>query len=115
PGLSGGKARFAKPRPAGLGPGGGSGAAGDGGGGGGSGGDLAALVAAVRPSALIGAATVGGAFSSDVLRALAKAQPTSSSRPLVFALSNPTSKAECSFEEARTWTGGRAVFASGTQ
>ncbi|GLC34920.1 hypothetical protein PLESTM_000254200 [Pleodorina starrii] len=101
--LSAAKAKFAKRRPAGLPAGGGSG------------GDLAGIVAAVRPTALIGAATVGGAFGPRVLAALTQAQPSPSSRPLVFALSNPTSRAECSFQQAVEGTGGRAVFASGTQ
>ncbi|KAG2444543.1 hypothetical protein HXX76_001289 [Chlamydomonas incerta] len=130
PNLSRSKAVFAKPRPPALGAPGSSGLAslglgasnaiGGGGGGaggaaGGTGDSLADLVQALRPTALIGAAAVGGAFDREVLELLAQVQPSASSRPTVFALSNPTSKAECSFEQAWRYTGGRAVFASGTQ
>lgn len=69
----------------------------------------------MRPSALIGAATVGGAFSPSVLAALDQVQPSRDARPVVFALSNPTVKAECTYEQALAGTRGRAVFASGTQ
>ncbi|GIL74082.1 hypothetical protein Vretimale_4958 [Volvox reticuliferus] len=110
--LSAAKAIFAKRRPAGLsGDGADVGRGGDGSGGA----ALADLVAAIRPTALIGAATVGGAFNSRVLSLLRQVQSSPSSRPLVFALSNPTSRAECSFQQAWEGTGGRAVFASGTQ
>ncbi|KAG2500529.1 hypothetical protein HYH03_001306 [Edaphochlamys debaryana] len=118
PDLSGGKARFAQPRPRGLAATASAPAAGPKGARP-SGSEVAPglveVVGAVRPTALIGAATVGGAFSPEVLQTLTKVQPSASSRPLVFALSNPTSAAECTFEQARRWTSGRAVFASGTQ
>jgi malate dehydrogenase (oxaloacetate-decarboxylating)(NADP+) len=68
------------------------------------------IVAAVRPTALIGASGQGGLFTRPVLEALAQA----TARPLVFALSNPTSKSECTAEEALRWTDGRAIFASGS-
>ncbi len=72
--------------------------------------DLAAIVAAVRPQVLIGASGAAGLFSEAVLRELAR----HCARPLVMALSNPTSRAECTAEQAYTWTEGRALFASGS-
>jgi malate dehydrogenase (oxaloacetate-decarboxylating)(NADP+) len=72
--------------------------------------DLSSAIERFRPTVLIGASTQTGAFTEPVLRALASV----TDRPVVFALSNPTSKAECTAEQAYTWTDGRAIFASGS-
>jgi malate dehydrogenase (oxaloacetate-decarboxylating)(NADP+) len=72
--------------------------------------DLLAAVEAVRPTALIGVAGAGPTFTRPIVEAMAKLNE----RPIVFALSNPTSKAECTAQDAYAWTGGRAVFASGS-
>ncbi len=72
--------------------------------------DLPAVVAALKPTAIIGVSGKHGLFTRPVLEAMAAVNE----RPIVFSLSNPTSKAECTAEEAYTWTGGRAVFASGS-
>lgn len=72
--------------------------------------DFAEAVDAVKPTAIIGVAGTGRAFTEKVITTLSRA----CERPLIFALSNPTSKAECTAEEAYRWSGGRCIFASGS-
>ncbi len=64
----------------------------------------------LRPQVLIGATGSPGIFSEQVIHLMAQINE----RPVIFALSNPTSRAECTAEQAYRWSDGRAVFASGS-
>ncbi|KAJ2859649.1 hypothetical protein GGH94_005990 [Coemansia aciculifera] len=66
----------------------------------------------VKPTALIGLSTVYRAFSEKILTRMNEIN--TQARPIVFPLSNPETKAECSFEEAMRCTNNRVLFASGT-
>ncbi|HCM38886.1 MAG: NAD-dependent malic enzyme [Bdellovibrionales bacterium GWB1_52_6] len=67
-------------------------------------------IEAIQPTAIIGVSTLAKAFSREVIEKMSKINE----RPIIFALSNPTSKAECSAEEAYTWSKGKAIYASGS-
>jgi malate dehydrogenase (oxaloacetate-decarboxylating)(NADP+) len=71
--------------------------------------DLPAAVDDFKPTVLIGACAQASMFTQPVLAAISRLNV----RPIVFALSNPTSKAECTAEQAYAWTDGRAIFAAG--
>ncbi len=72
--------------------------------------DFLACVQSLKPTAIIGVSGKPRMFTRQVLEAMARLNE----RPIVFSLSNPTSKTECTAAEAYTWTEGRAIFASGS-
>ena len=71
--------------------------------------DFAAAIEAIKPTAIIGVSTSAKAFDQRVISLMAKINRW----PIIFALSNPTDHAECTAEEAYTWSEGRALFAAG--
>ncbi|PNY14534.1 NADP-dependent malic enzyme [Trifolium pratense] len=72
---------------------------------------LAEVVKQVKPDVLLGLSAVGGLFSTEVLEAL---KGSTSTRPAIFAMSNPTKNAECTPEEAFSILGENMIFASGS-
>jgi malate dehydrogenase (oxaloacetate-decarboxylating)(NADP+) len=72
--------------------------------------DFLGAVQSLRPTAIIGVSGQYQAFTRQVLEAMANIN----NRPIALALSNPTANSECTAEQAYAWTGGRAVFASGS-
>jgi malate dehydrogenase (oxaloacetate-decarboxylating)(NADP+) len=73
--------------------------------------DLVTTIETFKPTVLIGVSTKGGAFNQRVIEAMSRLNQ----RPIIFAISNPTDKAECSAEQAYTWSKGKALFAAGVQ
>ncbi|XP_022144991.1 NADP-dependent malic enzyme [Momordica charantia] len=72
--------------------------------------DLLSAVKAIKPTVLIGSSGVGRTFTKEVVEAVSSINE----KPLIMALSNPTSQSECTAEEAYNWSEGRAIFASGS-
>lgn len=70
------------------------------------------IVEHVKPTALLGVSAQGQAFTQEVVQTMQKHCATE--HPIIFALSNPTSKAECTAQQAYDWTDGKAIFASGS-
>jgi malate dehydrogenase (oxaloacetate-decarboxylating)(NADP+) len=69
-----------------------------------------AAIETIRPTAIIGVSTVPKLFNRPVIEAMARIND----RPIIFPYSNPTSRSECTAEEAYKWSDGRAIFASGS-
>lgn len=67
-------------------------------------------IGAIKPHVLIGATGASGVFTREVIELMAYIN----ARPVIFALSNPTSRAECTAEQAYKWSNGKAVFSSGS-
>lgn len=72
--------------------------------------NLEEVIEYVKPTIIMGLSTIGGAFTPEIIRKMA----AWNDRPIIFPLSNPSSKSECTFEAAITHTDGRALFASGS-
>jgi malate dehydrogenase (oxaloacetate-decarboxylating)(NADP+) len=71
---------------------------------------FADAVSALKPTGVIGVSTVPKLFNQQVIEAMASINE----RPIIFPYSNPTSRSECTAEEAYRWSSGRAIFASGS-
>ncbi len=73
--------------------------------------DFVAAIESIKPTTIIGVSTVGGAFNQKVVEAMSRLNE----RPVIMALSNPTEHAECTPEQAYTWSKGKAIYAAGVQ
>ena len=73
--------------------------------------DFVAAIESIRPTTIIGVSTVGGTFTQKVVEAVSRINE----RPVILALSNPTEHAECTAEQAYTWSKGKAIYAAGVQ
>lgn len=73
--------------------------------------DFVAVIESIKPTTIIGVSTIGGAFNQKVVEAMSKIND----RPVILALSNPTDHAECTAEQAYTWSKGKAIYAAGVQ
>ena len=73
-------------------------------------GSFAEAIKALRPTGIIGVSTVPKLFNQKVIESISEINE----RPIIFPYSNPTSRSECTAEEAYTWSKGRAIFASGS-
>ncbi|MEY2394167.1 MAG: hypothetical protein QOF94_512 [Acidobacteriaceae bacterium] len=73
--------------------------------------DFIAAIESLKPTTIIGVSTIGGAFNQKVIETMARINE----RPVILALSNPTEHAECTAEQAYTWSKGKAIYAAGVQ
>jgi malate dehydrogenase (oxaloacetate-decarboxylating)(NADP+) len=73
--------------------------------------DFVVAIESIKPTTIVGVSTIGGAFNRKVIEAMSRINE----RPVVLALSNPTEKAECTPEQAYTWSNGKAIYAAGVQ
>jgi malate dehydrogenase (oxaloacetate-decarboxylating)(NADP+) len=73
--------------------------------------DFVAAIDSIKPTTIIGVSTIGGAFNQKVIEAMARINE----RPVILALSNPTEHAECTPEQAYSWSKGKAIYAAGVQ
>lgn len=72
--------------------------------------DLVNAIKSIKPHVLIGASGAPQTFTQEVIEAMSECN----ARPVIFALSNPTSKAECTANQAYMWSNGSAIFSSGS-
>jgi malate dehydrogenase (oxaloacetate-decarboxylating)(NADP+) len=73
--------------------------------------DFVAAIESIKPTTIIGVSTIGGAFTQKVVETMSRINE----RPVILALSNPTEHAECTAEQAYTWSKGKAIYAAGVQ
>jgi len=71
--------------------------------------DFVAAIESIKPTTIIGVSTIGGAFTRQVIETMSRIND----RPVILALSNPTEHAECTAEQAYTWSNGKAIYAAG--
>ena len=67
-------------------------------------------IESIKPTAIVGVSTVPKLFNQPVIEAMSRIN----ARPIIFPYSNPTSRSECTAQEAYKWSAGNAIFASGS-